>query len=410
LQLLAADAWQTLYRFDLQPQFQADYRNDSGWHGSVTALIDPLRTSKNGCSGHFAAPTERSVPLSRRVQGGNRQVFALPIARSAPSHPRWRRHRARMIRTVRLQTAAKPEVMMTKTEFPAILITGATGNVGRELVKQLSAQKVPYRALVRSSKAAEALSTLEGAEAVVGDFDKADTLVHALRGVERAFLLTNSSERAEDQQSNFVDLAQRHGVQHIVKLSQWAASPDSPVRFLRYHAAIERKIRESAMAYTFLRPNLFMQGLLAFKETIIGQGRFFAAIGNAKVSAIDVRDIASAAAAALVEQGHEGKTYDLTGPEGLSHREMAEKLSAALGRQIDFVDVPPGAMREALIEAGLPAWQADGLIEDYAHYSRGEAAEVTTGVRDAAGGLPRTFDDFASDYAKAFSAPHKPAA
>lgn len=299
---------------------------------------------------------------------------------------------------------------MTKTDSPAILITGATGNVGRGLVKQLSAQKVPYRAMVRSPKAAEALAALEGAEVVVGDFDKTETLAHALRGIERAFLLTSSSERAEDQQSNFVDMARRSGVEHIVKLSQWAASPDSPVRFLRYHAAVERKIRESEMAYTFLRPNLFMQGLLAFKEAIIGQGRFFAAIGNAKVSAIDVRDIASAAVAALVERGHEGKIYDLTGPEALSHREMAEKLSAALGRQIDFVDVPPGAMREALSAAGLPAWQADGLIEDYAHYSRGEAAEVTTGVRDATGRLPRTFDDFASDYARAFSPPHEPSA
>lgn len=294
---------------------------------------------------------------------------------------------------------------MTKTDSPAILITGATGNVGRELVKQLSAQRVPYRAMARSPQAAEALAALEGAEVVVGDFDKSETLVHALQGVERAFLLTSSSERAEDQQSNFVDLARRSGVQHIVKLSQWAASPDSPVRFLRYHAAIERKIRESAMAYTFLRPNLFMQGLLAFKETIIGQGRFFATIGSARVSAIDVRDIASAAVAALVEEGHEGQIYHLTGPEALSHREMAEKLSAALGRQIDFVDVPPNAMREALIEAGLPAWQADGLIEDYAHYSRGEAAEVTTGVQDATGRLPRTFDDFARDYAQAFCAP-----
>ncbi|HZC87393.1 MAG TPA: hypothetical protein VE266_10395, partial [Steroidobacteraceae bacterium] len=85
--------------------------------------------------------------------------------------------------------------------------------------------------------------------------------------------------------------------------------------------------------------------------------------------------------------------------------EMAEKLSTALARRIEFVDVPPEAMRQALIEVGLPVWQADGVIEDYAHYSRSEAAEVTTGVRDATGRLPRSFDDFASDYAYAFSTP-----
>jgi uncharacterized protein YbjT (DUF2867 family) len=292
---------------------------------------------------------------------------------------------------------------MTNAKFPAILISGATGNIGRELTKQLSARKVPYRAMIRSIKDAEPFSSLEGAEVVVGDFDDIETLAHALQGVERAFLLTNSSERAETQQSTFVDAARRAGVKHIVKLSQWAASLDSPVRFLRYHAAVERKIRESAMAYTFLRPNLFMQGLLAFRETIIGQGRFFAAVGDAKISAVDVRDIASAALAALVEKGHEGQIYNLTGPQALPHGEMAEKLSRALGRRIDFVDVPPEAMRETLIKVGLPVWQADGVIEDYAHYSRGEAAEVTTGVQYATGRPPRSFDDFANDYAQAFS-------
>lgn len=293
---------------------------------------------------------------------------------------------------------------MANTKSPTILISGATGNIGRELTKQLSAQKVPYRAMVRSAKDAEALSVLEGAEAVFGDFDNAETLASALQGVERAFLLTNSSERAEGQQSNFVDAARRAGVKHIVKLSQWATSADSAVRFLRYHAAVERKIRESGMTYTFLRPNLFMQALLAFRETIIGQGRFFAAVGDARVSAVDVRDIASAAVAALVEKGHEGQIYNLTGPEALSHREMAEKLSRALGRRIDFVDVPPEAMREGAIKVGFPVWQADGLIEDYAHYSRGEAAEVATGVQDATGKPPHSFDDFARDYAAAFSA------
>jgi uncharacterized protein YbjT (DUF2867 family) len=148
-----------------------------------------------------------------------------------------------------------------------------------------------------------------------------------------------------------------------------------------------------------------MQGLLTFRETIIGQGRFFAAVGDAKVSAVDVRDIASAALAALVEKGHEDQIYNLTGPQALSHREMAEKLSRALGRRIDFVDVPPESLRETLIQVGLPVWQADGLIEDYAHYSRGEAAEVTTGVQDATARPPRSFDDFASDYVTAFSPP-----
>jgi len=292
---------------------------------------------------------------------------------------------------------------MEEFKTPTILITGATGNIGKELTKLLAAQKVPFRAMVRSIKEADALAQLEGAELVAGDFNEDASVASALGNVERAFLLTNSSAQAETQQSRFVNAASRAGIRHIVKLSQWAADANSPVRFLRYHAAVEQKIKDSGIAYTFLRPNLFMQGLLALRESIVTQGRFFAAIGDARISAVDVRDIAAVAAAALTEGGHEGKIYDITGPEALTHYEMAEKLSHALSRQIQFVNVSPEVMRGALVAAGLPDWQAEGVIEDYAHYSRGEAAAVATGVLDATHRPPRCFDDFARDYAPAFS-------
>ncbi|HJZ80728.1 MAG TPA: SDR family oxidoreductase, partial [Pyrinomonadaceae bacterium] len=278
---------------------------------------------------------------------------------------------------------------MPESETPNILITGATGNIGRELTKRLSAEEVPFRAMVRSKTAATAVRAMAGAEAVIGDFNDSESIANALRDVDRVFLLTNSSEQAELQQSKFVDTARHMGISHIVKLSQWAADLDSPVRFLRYHAAVEQKIRKAGMNYTFLRPNLFMQGLIGFRETIMTQGRFFAAAGDAKISAVDVRDIAAAAAAALTGAGHEGKTYDLTGPEALSHDEIAAKLSRVLNRQIQYVDVSPAAMLEVLLQIGMPKWQADGLIEDYAHYRRGEASVIATGVQDATGTPPR---------------------
>lgn len=201
----------------------------------------------------------------------------------------------------------------------------------------------------------------------------------------------------------FVDAAQQSGVTHIVKLSQFAASANSPVRFLRYHAAVEAAIQASGIAYTFLRPNLFMQGLLNFQPTIATQNTFYAAAGDAKVSVVDVRDIADVAVAALTRIGHEGKTYDLTGPQALTHTEMAQHLSDVTGRQITFVDIPPGTMRDTLLSVGFPDWQADGLIEDYAHYRRGEASEIASGVQDATGKAPRSFETFARDYAPMFS-------
>ena len=289
--------------------------------------------------------------------------------------------------------------------LPTILLTGATGTIGTEVSKLLSAAGVPFRALVRSlhDPKAQKLQTLPGAELILGDLDKPKTVASALIGVERAFLLTNSSEQAETQQLAFVNLARQAGVRHLVKLSQWAADRNSPVRFLRYHAVVEEAIRASGITYTFLRPNLFMQGLLAFRGSIVGQGQFFAAIGEAKVSAVDVRDIAAAVAAALTESGHENKTYNLTGPEALTHAQMAAGLSAALGKPVRFQNVPPEAMHAAVLGVGFPVWQADGLLEDYAHYHRGEAATVTNGVQEATGHAPRPFAVFAHDYAPLFA-------
>lgn len=277
-----------------------------------------------------------------------------------------------------------------------ILITGATGNIGTALAKQLAAQGTAFRALVRSPK------HIPGADTLIGDMSDKDSLIKALQGVEKAFLLTNSSEEAEQLQSNFVDAAAAAGVKHIVKLSQFAAEKNSPVRFMRYHAAIEEKIIQSGMAYTFLRPNLFMQGLLGFADLIKHTHQFYASIGDAPVSLVDVRDIATVAAIALSQPGHENKVYDLTGPAAITHAQIAQFLSEATGKSISFVDVPAATMRPALIQAGFPEWQADGLLEDYAHYARGEAAAVSSVIEELTGNPARDFASFAREFASFF--------
>lgn len=295
---------------------------------------------------------------------------------------------------------------MSHATSPKILITGATGNIGKELTKYLASKNIPFLAMVRSLDQAKVFDGLNfpGAEFISGDFNDPESLKNALKGIDKAFLLTNSSEQAQQQQIDFVNAAAHAGVKHIVKLSQWAADVNSPVRFLRYHAVIENLIKESGMAYTFLRPNLFMQGLLGFRETIIRQNQFFGAIGDAKISMIDTRDIAAAAGEALSSSGHEGKIYNLTGPEALSHDQMAEKLSAVLGRKVEFIDITPKALKQTLLHVGFPEWQGEGLVEDYAHYKLGEASEVKSDVEDATGNEARNFDNFAKDYASLFTA------
>ena len=287
---------------------------------------------------------------------------------------------------------------MTQQDRP-ILVTGATGNTGRAIVDALARRGAPVRAMVRAE--ADRAKLPAGVPAVVADFDDLASIAAALEGADRAYLVTPSSERAEEQQRRFADLAAKAGLRHLVVLSQLASDEHSPVRFLRYHAAVEQHVRDLGVPYTFLRPNLFFQGLLAFAGTISSQGRFYAPIGDATISAIDVRDIADVAAVTLTEAGHEGATYTLTGPASITHTQIAAALTAALGRDVTFTDVPPEAFADSL-RGILPPWQVDGLLEDYAHYRRGEAASVSSAVAEITGRPPRDIQQFARDYAPAF--------
>ena len=283
-----------------------------------------------------------------------------------------------------------------------ILVTGATGKVGTEVIKKLAEGKHLTRAFVRNRLQAREIS-LPGVELVEGDFSKPKTFARALDGVETLFLLTPSSADAEQHQSNFVDAAKAAKVKHIVKLSQLGARPSAMGRFQRQHGAIEQHIMKSKIPYAFLRPNLFMQGLLSFRPTIASQGVFFAPISQALVSVVDVRDLGEVAAKVLTEPKHEGIAYDLTGPEALTHAEMAEQLSQAVGKPIKHVEVSPTAMKEALMNSGFPKWQAEGIVEDYDHYRKGEAEMVSPAIREITGYEPTYFAQFALDNAARFA-------
>jgi uncharacterized protein YbjT (DUF2867 family) len=288
---------------------------------------------------------------------------------------------------------------MTQPASP-VLVTGATGHTGRAVAEALSRRGTSVRAMVRAETDRDRLPA--GVQPVVADFDDPASIAAALHGARRAYLVTPSSERAEAQQRRFADLAVQAGVGHLVVLSQLGADEQSPVRFLRYHAAVERHIRDLGIAYTFLRPNLFFQGLPAFAATIAADGRFYAPIGDATISAVDVRDIAAVAAAALTEAGHDGATYNLTGPAPITHAEIAAALTSALGRDTTFIDVPPDVFAESL-QGILPPWQIQGLLEDYAHYRRGEAASVSPAVAEITGRPAIDVKQFARDYAPAFA-------
>lgn len=240
------------------------------------------------------------------------------------------------------------------TELLMILVTGATGLNGGELVRLLSAKGVQVRALVRSSTKAQALSSLPYVEIVEGDMARPETLAGALRGVDRAMLISSSDAAMLEVQSNLIDAAAKAGVKHVVKLSGIMPEVDSPFRFARMHGEIELKLERSGMAFTHLRAGEFMHSYFRQVPAIVARGAMFLPMEDARIASIDVGDIAEAAATVLTEPGHEGKIYPLTGPEALSMAEVAEKLSKATGRTIRYINVSPEEATRTRRRRGAP--------------------------------------------------------
>ena len=157
------------------------------------------------------------------------------------------------------------------------------------------------------------------------------------------------------------------------------------------------------MPATILRPESFMQNIVNFyAPTIRSQGTLYAALKDAPIAYIDVRDIGAVAARVLTSDGHAGQTYVLTGGELLTHNEIATRIAKVAGRAVHYVDLPPGELRKAMMAQGMPQWLADALLELQAYYTDGPGAKVSDAVRQVLGRAPRTFDQFLQDHAREF--------
>ena len=279
-----------------------------------------------------------------------------------------------------------------------IVISGATGNVGSELVEQLNLLDVPFRALVRDPALARSLVGPE-IELVAGDFGRPESLEAALAGAERLFLLCATSREQVELESRAVAAAAGAGVSHVVKLSMLGADPRSQVPYRRWHGEIEAALERSGLVYTLLRPTFYMQvtrGMLA------PDGALYVPAGEGRLGWIDVRDVASAAVRVLTESGHEGRAYALSGPQSLGFAEVARKLSAASGHQVDYIDVPPDAAREGMVSMGMPEWQVEASLAMLTSMREGGFDVVSDDYERVVGVPPHSFDEFARDYAGEF--------
>lgn len=270
-----------------------------------------------------------------------------------------------------------------------ILVTGATGTVGSEVVRQLAIRGEPTRAFVRNVATARGRLD-QGVELVEGDLDRIDTIAAALGGVDRVFLVTRQDLRQVEWEERVIDAAARAGVARLVKLSVFRADRQSPLQIARQHRQAEEKLEQSSLEGTIVRPVFFMQNILA----MIRSGVLATAARDGRVAMVDARDVAGVAVTALTSNGHAGKTYTLTGPQALSFDEVARTLSQRIGTTIPHVRVPRDAVRNALVTAGAAPWFADDMAELHEMLAVGYEDVTTPDVLAVTGKPPVTVAQF----------------
>lgn len=284
-----------------------------------------------------------------------------------------------------------------------ILITGATGKVGRELVQDLQARRSKFKVMARSKEAIKDFET-RGIKVVHGDFERPEGFTTILSDVTSVFLLTTPRPDSLALERKFLAACRAKGVHHVVRLSAMGANPWAASALIRSHGACEALLEDSGIPWTILRPTVFMQNLVAFMgPTIAKESTLYAPAGDALLPWVDTRDIAAVAGTLLTTTGHEGLVHELTGPEALTYGQVAETLSKQLGRQITYVNVPDGAAHQSMVAMGMSPWLAEGMITLYHMFrSNGHTAQVLGTVERITGHAPRTLAAYLKENGAAF--------
>jgi (4-alkanoyl-5-oxo-2,5-dihydrofuran-3-yl)methyl phosphate reductase len=281
-----------------------------------------------------------------------------------------------------------------------ILVTGATGNVGLEVVAQLVARGQCVRALTRQPDRA---SFAAGVEVAAGDLGQPETLARALAGVERVFLLTNGGPETPLHDVNLVQAAAQAGVRHVVKLSVIGNEYGQDDLITAWHLVGERALRLSGLAWTFLRPGSYMSNALHWAQGIRHHGVVHSAYARARASLIDPRDVAAVAVEALVRPGHEGRAHRITGPEALSAADQVARLGAALGRPLRFVESPASSCAAAMGRSGRSPLMIVAALANLGNERLDATRElVLPTVEEIIGRPAHTFDEWAVNHVHAF--------
>jgi len=283
-----------------------------------------------------------------------------------------------------------------------ILITGASGNAGGAVLSAAIHVKLPVRAMYRGKD--DARNAPKGVDAVFADFADKASLKDALKGIEAVYLVCGPIPQLVELEGNMIDACKAAGVKHILLNSALGAGKFNK-SFPSWHTKVEENLKASGMDYTIIRPNGFMQNIVTYNAASIKANHaFYAAMGDAKTSMIDVRDIGALAAKILSDpKKHSGKTYELNGPEAVSNAEVAARISRITGSQVSYVDIPEDAQRKAMLDMKMPEWQVNAILELQEYYRSGNCAAVDSTVQGLLGKPARTLDAFLSENKAAFS-------
>lgn len=282
-----------------------------------------------------------------------------------------------------------------------IVVSGATGTIGSDLIRALSARGVEARALSRDPARGEDLPGIAWARADLAD---RGSLGPALEGAKTLFLLTGNTGDMVRLQKNAIRAAAEAGVSRVVKLSALGATDHSKSVIGLWHWVAERALRESGLAWTVLRPHHFTQNLLDQRASIVEEGVVRSPAGEGRIPFIDTRDIAAVAAEVLLGRGHEGETYTLTGPEAISYREATRILSGVLGRELAYVPESDDDAWARMRAEGKPTWLVAAQLA-IAGYQRagGPTERVTDDVERILGRPATDVETFARDHAERFA-------
>lgn len=266
-----------------------------------------------------------------------------------------------------------------------ILVSGATGNVGKELIRDLLNKGAQVRVLVRDPKKVAQLGNQ--VEVAIGDLDQPETILPAMQGVEKLYFVTPVTK----QVSSLLKAAKQAGVQYVVKQSTIEA--DRSLGPGKWHREHEEQIRSIGFTWTFIRPTMFTSNTIEWwGATIKSQNAVYFPGGKGKVPPVDSRDVASVACAVLTQSGHEGKVYEVTGPEAHTIGDMVQVLARALGKPLRYVNVPAFLAAIWLRRFGMSPELVKGLMETLGALRRNEYAYVTDTVERVGGAKPRTFE------------------